>query len=519
MDQRSAERMMVLFQGLEGIHGTHGVPDREGMKWGIKKTARTLRESATVDHWLQHLRGERPLGIVPIRADHTCYWGSIDVDQYDSDQLDLVKKVEKADYPLVPCISKSGGLHLFIFMSEPQPADAVQSTLRDIAAALGLAGSEIFPKQTSLLTERGDAGSWMVMPYYGDTFEGRLREQRGVKSTGNEMSIDEFLILAERARLTTKQFESIVAKRAPSREPLPFSDGPRCLQHLARGGFSEGGRNSALFHMAVYFKRKHPGDWQERLEEANRKHMKPPLTADEVLGAVRSLEKKDYQYTCDVEPMKSHCDVAVCRGRRFGVGEAGSYPVISGLSKLDIPGDPIWFVDIEQARVEITTEELQNYYSFQRACLGRLNRMFRVIKQSDWVVIVAEALVSLTVIEPPPDVGHPEAFRERLEEFLTNRTRGDRKEDLLASRPWFSEEEGRHYFRLKDLETFLEREGMRGVKRSEISQRLKMLGGEPHFFNIKVGTRQKGVNVWWVPASAVVENPELDVPETRSSVI
>ena len=91
-----ARRMMALFTGLEGVHGTHGVPDREGAKWGIKRTARTLREPVTEDLWRQHLAGERPLGVVPIAADDTCLWGSIDVDNYDINFIEMVRRVERA---------------------------------------------------------------------------------------------------------------------------------------------------------------------------------------------------------------------------------------------------------------------------------------------------------------------------------------------------------------------------------------------------------------------------------------
>lgn len=515
-----AQRMLQLFLGLEGVHGTHGVPDREGLKWGIKRTARTLRDPVTEELWDKHLRGERPLGVVPIRQDHTCFWGSIDVDQYDTDLMELVGRVDRAKMRLVPCRSKSGGMHLFMFLAEAQPAEALQILLRDMAASLGLAGSEIFPKQTQLLSDRGDAGNWMVMPYFGGDFEGRLQQQVGLKRTGAEMTLGEFLNLAEETRLSTDEFSKLCHRRVPhegggGKEPLPFGDGPRCLQHLARDGVPEGNRNNVMFMVGLYCQRKWPDDWKEHLETFNQMMMHPPLNEEEIQSAVRSLERKEYDYTCKTEPMHSHCDAAVCRGRRFGIGETGSYPVIAGLSKLDIPENPLWFVDVEHVRLELETAELQQYHLFQRAALSRGNRMYRQIKQADWVELLAEALKNVVIIDPPVDVGAPEYFRELLEEFLTNRQRGERKEDILAGRPWENEEEQRHYFRLFDLVRFLQREGMREVKRGELCQRLRKLGGDAHFFNIK----GKGVNVWWVPTESVVETPELDVPHLRSQVI
>jgi hypothetical protein len=380
--------MMELFRGLDGVHGTHGEPNQEGIKWAIKKTARTLREPVTEELWDDHLSGRKPLGVVPIREDHTCGWGSIDVDQYDIDLLELVDRVDKSELPLVCCRSKSGGLHLFMFLLEPQQAADLQSLLRDIAASLGLSGSEIFPKQTQLLTDRGDAGNWMVMPYFGDTFQGKLQEQVGLKKTGAEMTLPEFLRIAEKGRVTSDQFTKLGQRRVPvnggGREPLPFDDGPRCLQHLARDGVPEGMRNNVLFQVGLYCKRKWPEEWRVHLEHFNNMMMKPPLNSEEVQSCVRSLERKEYDYTCKTEPLQSHCDAAVCRGRRFGVGEAGSYPVISGLSKLDIPETPIWFVDIEEHRVELETAQLQTYVLFQRACMDKCNRMYRRQTGSRW---------------------------------------------------------------------------------------------------------------------------------------
>src|SRR5579859_5051062 len=124
---------MGLFAGFEGQHGTHGVPDLDpnGLKWSIKRTARTLKAPVTLALWQEHLDGKRPLGIAPIRIDSSCLWGSIDIDQYDIDLVEVVRRVEDAGLPLVPCRSKSGGLHLFMFFVEPVEAAAAQGVLRD----------------------------------------------------------------------------------------------------------------------------------------------------------------------------------------------------------------------------------------------------------------------------------------------------------------------------------------------------------------------------------------------------
>jgi hypothetical protein len=59
-----------------------------------------------------------------------CRWGSIDYDVYDADLMKLIKKVHDLKLPLVPCRSKSGGLHLFCFTKDFVPAATMQNVLR-----------------------------------------------------------------------------------------------------------------------------------------------------------------------------------------------------------------------------------------------------------------------------------------------------------------------------------------------------------------------------------------------------
>ena len=99
-----------------------------GERWGVKKEF-----SLDLDKCIQgHLDGSLNKGVVlpPIRkADNCCIWGAIDVDGevYNNDQIkiDLLKKVKELKLPLVPCYSKSKGLHLYIFFNEWTAAKTV----------------------------------------------------------------------------------------------------------------------------------------------------------------------------------------------------------------------------------------------------------------------------------------------------------------------------------------------------------------------------------------------------------
>lgn len=530
MTKSTAQRIMDLFAGYEGQHGTHGVPDLDAdkLKWSIKRTAKTVNQSVNVQMWQAHLDGKRPLGIPPIMADSTCLWGSIDIDQYDSDLVEIVERVEAAKLPLVPCRSKSGGLHLFMFFAEPVEAAAAQGLLRDVAASLGFAGSEIFPKQTKVIEERGDKPNWIIMPYFGDDYDGKLKMQRGIKRTGAEMTVGEFLALAEKRRVTKEAMTELsrTTQSAPGRggkKPSgtngkgprsPFGDGPPCLQHLAANGISDA-RNNALFHIGVYLKKAHPTEWQKLLEADNQAYVKPPLGAEEVREVIKSLKRKDYEYKCKDQPMVSHCNSTVCRGRKYGVGVGGTYPEILGLSKLE-SDPPVWFVDIPGHRIPMQTDDLQNYRRFHKMCMATANVCYKMIPEPVWFSIVGEAMTKVESIPAPEDVSLAGVFKEMLETFLTNRMRGKTKEDLLRGAPWEDEETGKFWFQLAPLEKFLQREGVRDVSRTTLKFRIEALGGgHRDQWNIKGRNR----SVWWVPSSAITPAPELDPPEQPKEVM
>ncbi len=519
---------MDLFAGHEAAHGTHGTPVKKPgtLKWEIKSSADTIREPVTTELWREHLEGKRPLGVVPIRTDSTCCWGSIDIDVYDMNLTEVIQRVEREKLPLVPCRSKSGGLHLFLFLSEPVAAGSLQAVLTDLAAQLGFAGSEIFPKQTTILHNRGDVGNWMVMPYYGDTYGGKIKEQVGLRKTGAELTVTEFLSAAEKARLTEAQLEAVGNRRQKAAKakkkgaaPSPgssgdFSDGPPCLQHLTAAGIQRGGQSNALFMMGVYYKKVDPENWKSRLEHANQTFLKPPGSSEGLTTVIRSLEKKDYEYTCKNEPMASYCNSGLCRTRKYGVGDGGNFPIISALSKLDTE-PPIWFAEVEGMRIEASTEQLQNYILFHRLCMERIGRCYPVMKPGDWLLLLSAAMESMIVVPAPPDVGTTGRFHELLEDFLTNRAAGKLKEDLLSGRPWEDQDGQRHYFRLTDLEKYLNRENVKNLTRGQITQKVRDLGGANHGFNIK----NRYVSCWWVPSSAINQMPELDPPPLPRSPI
>ncbi len=446
-----------------------------------------------------------------------CWWASIDLDEYFDDLSHVIERVAQRQLPLVPCRSKSGGLHLFMFFSEPAPASDVVATLTEVAASLGWAGAEVFPRQTAVLTERGDLPNWMVVPYLGTTYGGKLRSQAALRVSGTELTLGEFLDLAEQSRITAAQLMSLQSPRSsprprPARGPSalpppggPFGDGPPCLQYMvAAGGFSVC-RNETLMHVGVYLRKSHPEDWRAELERINIEHCVPPVESGELLGIIRSLDRKDYQYMCKHEPMASHCNVGVCRTRAHGVGGGEEYPIIGGISKLDTE-PPVWFVDIGQDRLELSTEQLQNYTQFHRVAMEVTNRVYMSMRQDMWLRALGAAMETFVLVPAPADLGLAGQFSEMVEDFLTDRRRGRVIGDVLTGRPWEDPSDGRIYFRLRDLQNFLVSRQLR-MSRPQIKLRLEKMGGSTAFKHVLT----RGVNLWWVHSSAFEAAEEVEV--------
>ena len=227
-DTDYAARLHALFDGSDRGHYVHGEPSQEpdSTKWQIKNVTAAVHRALTVDDWRGHLGGEISLVPIPVRGDGKCKFGSIDVDEYDANSLKTIAKAESLELPLVACWSKSGGLHLFLFLQEWTDAAPARQLLQYMAMRLRLPDAvEIFPKQDSLKDD--EIGNGICAPYARD-FGGKLKDQRGLKKTGAAMEPAEFLRCAEERRLTPADFDLLLAKakKPAKRQSMGVGAGP-----------------------------------------------------------------------------------------------------------------------------------------------------------------------------------------------------------------------------------------------------------------------------------------------------
>lgn len=490
--------MMNFFAGFDKAYGQYDPkPAEQSPEGKLTGPRSTKKGKITAEMWHKHLMGEIGLGVVPINAESKVKFGAIDIDKYDINPEPIFRKINLYKLPIVPVRSKSGGLHLYLFMSDWTPAEPVQRRLKEIASLLGYGGSEVFPKQTSLLADRGDIGSWINVPYCDSV---QTKRYSYSLETYKRESIDQFIEHVGKAAITLEVLEALKFEI-----PEKIEGGPPCLQRLLAEGFPTGTRNKGLFNLGVYAKKRDPDGWQALLENLNTESV--GLPAAEVLGLIGSLRKKDYNYTCNESPIVDYCDRKKCRACRYGIGGNMGMPAMGSLTKIE-SDETTWFVQIEDGgRLELNTEELQNPRLFQKKCMDFLNIMPAIPKREEWEGVIQDLMKDVHIIKLPSEVSLAGRLLEHVEAFATSKVRTNQKDGLLVGKPYHYDH--RIHFRMKDLLAYLERQRFNALKPHKIAYIIKeQLEGEHSSFNIGGAC----IQCWSIPEYHRQEVP-LSLPD------
>ena len=126
-------------------------------------------------------------------------YGIIDIDPKNYDHFDkkfIIDKIQEYKLPLIPILSKSGSIHLYVFMEKFVDAATLKSFLSNLLPLFNLkADTEIFPKQTQLTRdlERGGLrpGQFINLPYFNRT------DRRALNIDGTEFTFEQFIPLVE----------------------------------------------------------------------------------------------------------------------------------------------------------------------------------------------------------------------------------------------------------------------------------------------------------------------------------
>jgi hypothetical protein len=486
-----------IFSGLQSAYGQYQKSDR-GETGKVKGKAFIVRKPVTDNLWQDHLNGVDPaLGIIPINEQNNCKWGCIDVDQYNLNHKEIINKITKLKFPLIVFRSKSGGAHIFLFTKEFIPASLMQSTLKKMSDALGFRNTEIFPKQTEILVERGDTGNFLNLPYHN--------QMKGLRyafnSSGDAISLEEFYKLYDVHACTREDIEKIQIQEKKIDEV--FLDGPPCLNRLAEEGFGEGSRNNALFNIAIYYKQSTPDQWEDNVVSANIKYMSPPLSNNEVQQLLKSIGRKSYdKYRCKLPPINDVCNSSVCRRKKFGVGfEEEEMPILCNLTKYD-SSPPQYFLDVgespNQKRIELKAEHLGSPHLFALALLEKANLVIPKLKEKDWRTHYLKPLMdNLQTVEALESLDPVNQIMSLLQDWTTNRQNARTMEDIFNKLPYTDDKREYTYFRIDDFFNFCKKnhweldkgktgnliKQLKGVFVSEVRPKLK--GQEPRLIKIK----------------------------------
>jgi hypothetical protein len=501
-----AKRMLAAFEGSSDGHGKT-IVGRATRSGKTEAQSRVVREPLTEELVRSHLDGKAGIGSIPINRDNKCKFGALDIDSYDLDLAGLAKQVAALKLPLFVCRSKSGGGHLFLFLKDWEPAGLIREYLAEMSVVLGYSGCEIFPKQDKILSERGDVGNFINMPY----FNADMTTRYCLDSNGEAMTLDQFLSAVEKGKTTAHELNALNF----AGERKFFTDGPYCLEVIASKGPITENRNTTLFNIGRYCQKKWRDDWKRHMEEYNRMLCSPPLDAAEVVAIQASLLKKDYGFQCNQCPLKDHCDKNICRTRPFGVGgDAEDASHLGGLTIL-LSEPRLYFMDVDGNRIQLSTEQLQNPSLWQRACMEQMQRMPPTPKPAKWQQLVNELMKNSTQLEVAEELTISGQFKEHLRDYCTSRIRAMVPEELIMGKPYT--DGGVTKFTMAGLGMFLKNRGFMNYTRAQIQEQIKRINGNDHCSGHQSIKKDNGkfttIRVWWVPAfdESEIELPRMEV--------
>ena len=202
------QEYIKYFSGLKRNYGvcktTEGFVDGET---GKKRYPHEWSSIPVVEQdYLDHLSGIKSIGIQPCTDEGKARFGAIDVDKYPIDRKFYLDIIQEKKLPIIPVLSKSGGLHLYVFTTEYVKAKAIRDFLEQVLFLFKLPiNTEIFPKQTSL-GENADGektnGNFINLPYNSIS-------RKALLPSGEEMQLDMFLKVVAANAQTEDQLKEI----------------------------------------------------------------------------------------------------------------------------------------------------------------------------------------------------------------------------------------------------------------------------------------------------------------------
>ena len=463
-DNNMVEKFRNIFKGLDERFGYHiaDYEEGDGKKSGTSKTS---NYGHTLEMWKAHLEGKKfqvktnsgfiqadSLGLCPINKNSKCTWGAIDLDNYKPSIPELFKKLKSLNVPVIAFRSKSGGIHLYLFLTEEVPALLMREKLHSIKNIFGVEQPDkIFPVQKYLNLEKGSAGSWINLPYYNAA----KTERYMIKENGDPATLEEFFETYQKSKITPAQLKKLKSNIDEGESGDWFKEGPPCMQSLAKFGVEKKVRNETLLDMTRYIKLRYPEKWRDKAGEYNKKIFIPPMDYTEVNTVIGSREKKDYPYRCNSDWLKPHCDRAKCMLRKFGVGNAkgGNNVVLGPLSYVkSIP--KIWYLGFGGDEVKLYSKELVRQELAREAATEQTGKTPPRTKNWDEQIRLLQE--KATDMDAPEESLPMYKLKQYIRTFCFNMRRTEDRAQLLFGKPFVDTKENKIHFQFDAFYTFLD---------------------------------------------------------------
>ncbi|MDC1485861.1 hypothetical protein N8086_02940, partial [Pelagibacteraceae bacterium] len=461
-----SEKYIKFFEGFALAYGVADMStlkvDPESRKQ--KPIYRWNDEPLTSEVYLNHLEGTQSIGVQPCNEESEARFGVIDVDPKNYDDFDkkfFIDIIQNYKLPLIPILSKSGGLHLYLFMNDFIPAALIKSFLSNLLPLFKLKPDcEIFPKQTQLTkdsdTGQLNKGNFINLPYF------KKSERLAINLDGKPFTFDQFISVVESNTVSAEDLkiitESIEQKDLEGVDE-EFDDGPPCLAHLSKimknPGFD--GKDRFMYNYHVFVKMKFPDSWQQKVMNAPVKYFEPAHAnawdKQSLNAKVRSWSKQFKGYTCTQSPISDHCKKGICVKKKHGIlaGSKGSYPVLTNLKKIDLDPEPEYEFDVTKpdgigtATVHCKTVEHVNDQRKRRNAIAKAAGFPPPIIKADEDQMVLEVLYGTQTITHPPVGTSP---KEKLHDVIHAKINGPKAmNDAAFKSGTVLIEEGMAYFK------------------------------------------------------------------------
>jgi len=430
---------------FEGYRQAYGVADMSTLKIDPesrkqKPIYRWNDQELTDKIYKNHLEGTQSIGVQPCNEDAEARFGVIDVDPNNYEDFDkkfFIDLIQTYKLPLIPVLSKSGGLHLFIFMDKFVSAALIKSFLSNLLPIFKLKPDcEIFPKQTQLTkdneTGKLNKGNFINLPYF------KKSERVAINLDGTPFTFEQFIKVVENNTVNEKDLKIItesIEQQDMEGVDEEFVEGPPCLAHLSKimKDPKFDGKDRFMYNYHVMVKMKYPDSWQQKVMNAPVKYFigehANAWDKQTLNQKVRSWSKQFKGYTCTQSPISEHCKKGICVKKRFGIlaGSKGNYPVLTNLKKIDLDPEPEYEFDVTKpdgistATVHCRSIEHLNDQRKRRNAIAKAAGFPPPIIKGDEDQTVLETLFKTQKLVHPPIGTSP---KEKLHDVLHAKING-----------------------------------------------------------------------------------------------